>query len=214
MRGRYLGGSGLGLGTGAQTGPPTHEKQRPAGSEVGAPATPAPRSQKEHPPEADETCRMFLRAPGCCLAGAGGGVLLASLRSGVWVSGLFCVQRDPVLKGRRLVNFANPWLLRLSGFQGFCCRSLAPGMATTWVRDHHLDFRTCPLFSVKRRVGEEMHGNLLGTWVGVIVGTWHGDPGSTTNPRKTKACWKRGRCAGEAGASIPKRTSAGGGENI
>ncbi len=50
---RYLGGLGLGLGTGTKTGPPTHEKQRPAGSEVGAPAKPAPRSQKEHPPEAE-----------------------------------------------------------------------------------------------------------------------------------------------------------------
>ncbi len=89
---------------------------------------------------------------------------MASRRSGVCVSGLFGVQRDPVLKGRRLVNFANPLLLRLSGFQGFCCLSLAPGMATTWVGDHHLDFRTCPLFSVKRRVGEEMRGNLIGTW--------------------------------------------------
>ncbi len=90
---------------------------------------------------------------------------MASLRPGVCVSCIFGVQRDPVLKGRRLVNFANPLLLRLSGFQGFCCLSLAPGMATTWVRDHHLDFRTCPLFSVKRRVGEEMRGNLIGTWV-------------------------------------------------
>ncbi len=76
----------------------------------------------------------------------------------------FGVQRGPVLKGRRLVNFANPLLRMLSGFQGFCCRSLAHGMATTWVRDHHLDFRTCSIFSVKRRVGEEMRGNLIGTW--------------------------------------------------
>ncbi len=50
---RYLGGSELGLGTGTQAEPPTHEKQRPAGSEVGAPAKPAPRSQNEHPPEAE-----------------------------------------------------------------------------------------------------------------------------------------------------------------
>ncbi len=89
---------------------------------------------------------------------------MASLRSGVLVSGLFGVQRDPVLKGRRLVNFANPLLLLLSGFHGFCCLSLAPGMAITWVGDHHLDFRTCSLFIVKRRVGEEMRGNLIGTW--------------------------------------------------
>ncbi len=89
---------------------------------------------------------------------------MASLWSGVWVSGLFGVQREHVLKGRRLVNFAHRWLLRLPGFQGFCCLSLAPGMATDWVRDHHLDFRTCPLFVVKRRVGEEMRGNLICTW--------------------------------------------------
>ncbi len=89
---------------------------------------------------------------------------MASRRPGVWVSGVFGVQRDPVLKGRRPVNFANPLLLGLSGFQGFCCLSLAPGMATTWVRGHHSDFRTCSLFSVKRRVGEEMRGNLIGTW--------------------------------------------------
>ncbi len=46
---------------------------------------------------------------------------------------------------------------------------------------------------------------------GFRVGTWHRNPDRTTNPRKTKACWQRGRCAGEAGASIPKRTPAGGG---
>ncbi len=56
---RYLGGSELGLGTGTQAGPPTREKQRPAGSEVGAPAKPAPRSQKEHPPEAETQFRVF-----------------------------------------------------------------------------------------------------------------------------------------------------------
>ena len=136
---------------------------------------------------------------------------MAALRPGVWVSCLFGVQRSPVLKGRRLVTFANPWLLRRSWFQGFCCLSLAPGMATTWVRDHHLDFRTCSLFSVKRRGGEEMRGNLIGTR-GVQSLDLAQPPGRTTNPRKTKACWQRGRCAGEAGASIPKRTPARGGE--
>ncbi len=45
----------MGLGTGTQTGPPTRGKHRPAGSEVGAPAKPAPRSQKEHPPEAGKS---------------------------------------------------------------------------------------------------------------------------------------------------------------
>ncbi len=104
---------------------------------------------------------------------------MASLRSGVWVIGLFCVQRDPVLKGRRLVNFANPWLLRLSWFQGFCCLSVAPGMATTWVRDHHLDFRTCSIFIVKRRVGGEMRGNRIGTWGGSELGL---GTGTTTGP--------------------------------
>ncbi len=128
---------------------------------------------------------MFLGDPGYCLAGACG-VRSASLRSGDWVSGLFGVQRAPVQNGRRLVNFANPWRLLRSGFQGFCCLSLAPGMATTWVRDHHLHFRTCSLFSVKRRVGEEMRGNLIGTWGGFRVGTWHRNPDRTTNPRKTK----------------------------
>ncbi len=110
---------------------------------------------------------------------------MASLRSGVWVNGLFGVQRDPVLKGRRLVNFANPWLLMLSGFQGFCCLSLAPGMATTWVRDHHLYFRTCSLFSVKRRVGEEMRGNLIGTW-GVQSWDLAQEPRQDHQPTKNK----------------------------
>ncbi len=79
---RYLGGSGLGLGTGTQTGPPTHEKQMTAGSEVGAPAKPAPRSQKEHPPEAENKFRCFCGILDIALL-ARGGVRLASLRSGV-----------------------------------------------------------------------------------------------------------------------------------
>ena len=72
MRGRYLGGSGLGLGTGTQTGPPTREKQRPAGSEVGAPAKPAPRSQKEHPPEAENKFRCFCEILDIALLALGG----------------------------------------------------------------------------------------------------------------------------------------------
>ncbi len=110
---------------------------------------------------------------------------MASLRSGVRVSGLFGVQWDPVLKGLRLVNFANPWLLVRSGFQGFCCLSLAPGMATTWVRDHHLYFRTCSLFSVERRVGEEMRGNLIGTW-GVRSWDLAQEPRQDHQPTKNK----------------------------
>ncbi len=110
---------------------------------------------------------------------------MASLRPGVWVSCIFGVQRGPVLKGRRLVNFANPWLLLLPGFQGFCCLSLAPGMATTWVRDHHLDFRTCSLFIVKRRVGEEMRGNLIGTR-GVQSWDLAQEPIQDHQPAKTK----------------------------
>ncbi len=105
---------------------------------------------------------------------------MASLRSGVLVSGLFGVQRGPVLKGRRLVNFANPWLLQRSGFQGFCCLSLAPGMATARVRDHHFDFRTCSLFNVKRRVGggdaRKSHRYLGGSELGLGTGTQTGPP--------------------------------------
>ncbi len=196
MRGNLIGTWGVQSLDFAQEPRQDHQpakKQRPAGSEAGAPAKPAPRSQKEHPqvaenafggfceylvialvsrgggpggiaPVGENTFRCFCEILDIALLALGGGVRLASLRSGVLVSGLFGVQRGPVLNGRRLVNFANPWLLQLSWFQGFCCLSLAPGMATARVRDHHFDFRTCSLFSLKRRVGEEMRGNLIGTW--------------------------------------------------
>ena len=114
----------MGRGTGTQAGPPTREKQRPAGSEVGAPAKPAPRSQKEHPPEAENKFRCFWEILGIVLLAPGGPIGIAQV--GCLGQRPFCVQRDPVLKGRRLVNFANPWLLRRSGFQGCGCLSRGP----------------------------------------------------------------------------------------
>ncbi len=48
-----------------------------------------------------------------------------------------------------------------------------------------MDFRTCPLFNAKRRVGEEMRGNLIGTWG---VRSWYlaQEPGQDHQPAKNK----------------------------
>ncbi len=83
---RYLGGSGLGLGTGDQAGPPHRGKQSPAGSDVGAPAKPAPRSPKEEPAKPEENFRFLGETLDTALL-ALGGVVLASLWLGVWVGG-------------------------------------------------------------------------------------------------------------------------------
>ncbi len=139
---------------------------------------------------------------------------MASLRSGVWVSGLFGVQRDPVLKGRRPVNFANPWLLRLSGFHGFGCLSWGPWHCYCLGQRSPLGFPDLPPLQCEAPGwggdARKSHGYLGGSELGLGTGTQTGPPTHET----TKACWQRGRCAGEAGASIPKRTSAGGGGQI
>ena len=82
----------MGLGTGDQTGPPHRGKQSPAGSEVGAPAKPAPRSPKEEPAKPGENSRFLGETLDTALL-ALGGVLLASLWLGVWGGGFLVFNR-------------------------------------------------------------------------------------------------------------------------
>ncbi len=156
---------------------------------------------------------MFLRDPGYCLAGAWVGPIgIAQVgclgQLPFWCSAGSCSERPPSRQFRESLVSAAFWV------SGILLPELGPWHGYYLGQRSPLGFPDLlPLQCEAPGWGgdaRKSHRYLRG----FRVGTLHMNPDRTTNPRNTTACWKRGRCAGDAGPSIPKRTSAGGGEQI
>ena len=195
-----------------QTGSPTREKQRPAGSEVGAPAKPAPRSQKEHPPEAENKICFPVRSwilP-CWRLGEGpiGIAQVGCLGQLPFLcSAGSCSERPPSRQFRESLASAASWV------SGILLPELGPSHGCYLGQRSPLGFPDLlPLHCEAQGWGGGARKSHR--YLGVQNWDLAQEPRQDHQPANTKACWERGRCAGEAGASIPKRTSAGGGGQL